>query len=163
MKKKILYSLAALFVIIQFFRPAKNVSNDQTYHISTRYQIPDTVKHILQVACYDCHSNKTRYPWYSEVQPSAWWLSNHVKEAKSELNFSAFTNRKLAYQNHKFEEIIELVEEKEMPLPSYTWLGLHSDAKLTDEQRKLLTDWASAQMDMLKENYAADSLVMKRR
>jgi len=152
MKKKILYSFIALFVIIQLFRPAKNLSDDQTYHISTRYQIPDTIRDILQVACYDCHSNKTRYPWYAEVQPSGWWLANHVKNGRSHLNFSEFTNRKLAYQNHKLEEIIELVEEKAMPLPSYTWLALHSDARLTDEQRKLLTDWASAQMDTLKAN-----------
>lgn len=163
MKKKILYTIAAILVIIQFFRPAKNLSDEQTNHISTKFDIPQDVSHILDVACYDCHSNKTRYPWYSEVQPVAWWLANHVKEGKSHLNFSEFTKRKISVQNHKLEEIIELVEEKEMPLPSYTWLGLHKEARLTDDQRKLIIDWAGAQMDTLKMQYPADSLVMRRR
>jgi hypothetical protein len=79
------------------------------------------------------------------------------------MNFSSFTHRNLAYQNHKFEEIIEMVKEKEMPLPSYTWMGLHPEANLTDDERNQIVQWASAQMDTLKKNYPADSLVMKRR
>ncbi len=89
-------------------------------------------------------------------------MAGHVKEAKEHLNFSEFTSRKIAVQNHKFEEIIELVEEKKMPLPSYTWLGLHPEAKLSDSQRQTIINWASAQMDTLKIQYPPDSLVMKR-
>ena len=69
----------------------------------------------------------------------------------------------IAFQNHKLEETVEMVEELEMPLPSYTYLGLHSEAKLTDDQRKIIIDWANAQMDTLKANYPADSLIMPRR
>ena len=118
---------------------------------------------ILNGACNDCHSNKTEYPWYANVQPVAWWLAGHVNDGKRHLNFSAFTNRPLAYQNHKFEEIVEMVKEKEMPLPSYTWMGLHPDANLTDEDRNEIINWAGAQMDTLKKNYPPDSLVMRRR
>jgi hypothetical protein len=102
------------------------------------------------------------FPWYAEVQPVAFWLANHVEEGKEHLNFSSFTARRVAVQNHKFEEIIEMVKEKKMPLGSYTWFGLHHDANLTDEQRSTLTAWAQANMDSLKANYPADSLVMKR-
>ncbi|WP_336514400.1 heme-binding domain-containing protein [Pollutibacter soli] len=162
MIRKILIVLIVLLIIAQFFRPEKNQSNDNTYHISTKYALPANVEQVLKDGCYDCHSNYTEYPWYSQVQPVAAWMNNHVKEGKSELNFSNFTQRKIAGQNHKFEEIIETVKEHEMPLSSYTWLGMHPKAKLSDEQRQTLVNWAQAQMDMLKAQYPADSLVIKR-
>lgn len=163
MKKKILLGLLVLFVAIQFIRPEKNQSDDQLNAVSKKYEVPENVEEILKVACYDCHSNNTRYPWYANVQPSAWWLADHVDEGKRELNFSNFVTRPIAVQNKKFEEIAKEVEEKEMPIAEYTYLGMHSDAKLTDEQRKTLVDWAHAQMDSLKAQYPADSLVLKRK
>ena len=163
MIKKILLALLAVLVIIQFFRPEKNDSNDNTYAIHTKYEVPEEVDEILKVSCNDCHSNKTVYPWYANVQPVAWWLNDHVVDGKRHLNFSEFTNRPIAIQNHKWEETVEMVEKKEMPLKDYTYLGLHSEAKLSDEQREMLVSWAKSQMNYLKENYPADSLVMPKR
>jgi hypothetical protein len=163
MIKKILIVLAIAFIAIQFFQPEKNDTNDLTYDISTKYQIPDDVNHLLKVSCNDCHSNKTEYPWYANVQPVAWWLNDHVLDGKRHLNFSTFTKLPIAVQNHKFEETIEMVENKEMPLESYTNFGLHAEANLTDAQRDLIMDWAKEQMAYLKNTYPADSLVMKRR
>ena len=163
MIKKILIGLLVVLVAIQFIRPEKNVSNDETYGIATKYDVPAEVNELLKVSCNDCHSNLTKYPWYANVQPVAWWLDRHVTDGKKHLNFSEFTKMPIAFQNHKLEETVEMVEELEMPLPSYTYLGLHSEAKLTDDQRKMLIDWANAQMDTLKANYPADSLVMPRR
>jgi hypothetical protein len=163
MIKKILLALLVLLVIIQFFRPDKNETNDQTYALSANYKVPQEVAEILQVACNDCHSNKTVYPWYANFQPSAWWLDEHVQDGKKHLNFSNFTQLPIAVQNHKFEEVIETVEEKEMPLESYTYLGLHAEANLTEQQREVLIDWAKSQMAYLKATYPADSLVLKRR
>lgn len=156
-----LYGLLALLVLAQFYRPARNLSNDQTNHVSTKYPLPAEVESILKSACYDCHSNLTRYPWYAEVQPVASWLANHVNEGKRELNFSAFTQRKIAIQNHKFEEIMEQVKEGEMPLGSYTWV--HRDAALSEQQRQTLVSWAQSNMDSLKAHYPADSLVLRRK
>lgn len=163
MKKKILLGLLAIFVIIQFIRPEKNQSDDQLNAVSKKYEVPENVEAILAVACYDCHSNNTRYPWYANVQPAAWWLADHVNEGKRELNFSNFIARPIAVQNKKFEEIAKEVDEKEMPMAEYTYLGMHPEAKLTDEQRKTIVDWAHAQMDSLKAQYPADSLVLKRK
>jgi hypothetical protein len=163
MLKKILIALVILLVVIQFFRPDKNDSNDQTYAISTKYEVSDHVNQILKVSCFDCHSNKTEYPWYANVQPVAWWLNGHINDGKRHLNFSEFTKRSIAIQNHKLEEMIEMVEKKEMPLESYTYLGLHSEANLTDDQREAIIDWAKGQMAYLKTNYPADSLVMPKR
>jgi len=163
MLKKILIALLAVFIIIQFFRPEKNESNDLTYAISTKYEVPDNVNHILAVSCYDCHSNKTRYPWYFNVQPVTWWMNDHITEGKRHLNFSAFTKLPIAFQNKKFEEMVEMVEKKDMPIPSYTYLGMHSEANLSDEQRQTIMDWAKEQTAYLKANYPADSLKMPKR
>lgn len=163
MARKILIALLVILVVIQFIKPERNESNDQTYSVATKYDVPDDVAHILQVACNDCHSNKTEYPWYANIQPTAWWLDNHVKDGKRHLNFSDFTRLPLAVQNHKFEETAEVVEKREMPLESYTFFGLHPEAKLTEAERKKLIDWANAQMAYLKATYPADSLVLKRR
>lgn len=163
MKNKILGGLALFFLVIQFIQPTKNLSDDNTYHIKHKYNIPTEVAQLLKVACDDCHSNKTEYPWYAQVQPVAWWLNHHVTDGKKHLNFSNFTSRPIAVQNHKLEETIEMIEHNEMPLSSYTWLGLHPQAKLSQAQRQTLISWAKAQMDTLKANYPPDSLVLKRK
>ncbi|MEP6795540.1 MAG: heme-binding domain-containing protein [Saprospiraceae bacterium] len=163
MIRKILIGLIIIFIAIQFFHPAKNLSDDRKYDIRTKYTVPADVDTIFVKACNNCHTNKTDYPWYVNIQPVAWWLANHVSEGKQKLNFSTFTSRRIAFQNKKFEDIIENVKEKEMPLPSYTWLGLHPEAKITDAERKLIIDWATAQMDTLKAHFPADSLKMPKR
>ncbi|MBK8701594.1 MAG: heme-binding domain-containing protein [Saprospiraceae bacterium] len=154
--------LIVLLIVIQFIKPERNESNDNTYHISKKYEFPNDIAAITKAACDDCHSNKTVYPWYANVQPVAWWLSYHVNDGKKHFNLSEFTNRKIAVQHHKLEEMVEMVEEGEMPLKSYTFLGLHKEANLSPEQRNKLTAWAKQQMAVIKSNYPADSLVMKR-
>ena len=163
MAKKILLIAVALLLVIQFFRPAKNVTDERTNDISTNYYIPASVHLLLENACNDCHSNKTTYPWYANIQPMNWWLDHHVTDGKRKLNFSTFTKLTIAVQNHKLEEVIETVKESEMPLPSYTWLGLHSNANLSQQERTVITTWAQSLMDSLKANYPPDSLILKRR
>lgn len=163
MIKKILIAVVAILVLIQFIRPEKNVSNDHTYDISKKYDIPADVSNLLKVSCNDCHSNNTIYPWYANVQPVAWWINDHIEDGKGHLNFSEFTKMPIAIQNHKLEETIEMVEDHEMPLASYTNFGLHSEANLSDEDRKKIIDWAKNQMAYLSETYPADSLVMPKR
>ncbi|MEJ1237497.1 heme-binding domain-containing protein [Chryseolinea sp. T2] len=163
MLKKILVGLLVVLIVIQFIKPERNLSDDNTTSVATKYDMPKDVDLILQKACYDCHSNKTVYPWYSNIQPVAWWLAGHVNDGKRHLNYSAFTTSPLARQFHKFEETVEVLEENEMPLESYTWLGMHSNAKLTDEEKAAVISWAKAQMDTMRRQYPPDSLVRKRR
>src|SRR5947209_6859367 len=100
--KKILWILLILLIAIQFIRPAKNKSEGLSPNdISTKYPVPDSIKAILKVACNDCHTNNTRYPWYAEIQPVAWWLSNHIKDGKRGLNFSEFTTYRIRKQFHR--------------------------------------------------------------
>lgn len=163
MIKKISIAVLIILVIIQFIPYEKNLSNDMEFDISKSYNVPDNVQTLLKNACNNCHTNQSIYPWYSNIEPIGYWLNHHITDGKKDLNFSTFTKLPLAVQNHKLEEVVEMVEEKEMPLPSYTYLGLHPEAKLTDEDRKVIVDWAKEQMAMLAATYPADSLKMKPR
>ncbi len=139
--KKFLIGLLIVLVIIQFFRPKKNMSTTASpNHISAKYNVPADVQSILNKACNDCHSNNTKYPWYNNIQPVAWWLSYHVKEGKAELNFDEFMTYPAKKADHKMEEVIEMVKKGEMPLNSYTWT--HTDARITQAEKEKIVNWA---------------------
>jgi len=159
--KKILLAILIVFIVIQFIQPARN-KNGQVIatDISKMVSLPQDVQAILKTACYDCHSNNTKYPWYFNIQPAAWWLDNHIREGKEELNFSEFGTYSLARQYHKLEEVKKQVDENEMPLGSYTII--HTDAKLTDAENKTLTNWTEGIRAEIKNKYPADSLIMKK-
>lgn len=142
--KKVGIALAAMLVILQFIRPTRNGSWEKSEDdISLAINVPGDVYQILNTSCYDCHSNHTTYPWYTNIQPLGLWMQHHVDEGKAELNFSEFKTYTLKRQKHKLEEIAEQVNEHEMPLSSYTLI--HKNASLSPEQMTLLTNWANAE------------------
>jgi len=158
MLRKILLFLLVVLIAIQFFHPKNNISKGaQANYIGNKYAVPDDVKHILVKACNDCHSNNTRYPWYSKIQPVHWWLNDHIVDGKKALNFDEYTNKRLRYQYHKMEEVEEMVQDNKMPLKSYLWI--HKDAKLTAEEKEKLHQWTHAIRDTLEKQYPRDSLV----
>lgn len=106
----------------------------------------EDISAILQESCYDCHSNNTRYPWYNKVQPAAWFLENHIKDGKEELNFNEWDTYSNRRKNSKLKSIISQVKDDEMPLASYTLI--HKDAKLSKSEKTLIIDY----MKNLKEN-----------
>ena len=139
--KKIFIFLLIVFVIAQFFRPEKNegdLASIDAFLADTNP--PEDVKLILKETCYDCHSDVTRYPWYNNITPVNYWLAGHVKDGKKHFNVSNWDGNSVKRKDHKFEELIEMVEDKEMPLAPYTLT--HSEAKLTDAQIKSVVDWA---------------------
>ncbi|KQT23947.1 cytochrome C [Chryseobacterium sp. Leaf405] len=138
--KKILVILLVAFIIIQFFpidktNPAPTPGMDFLRIKNT----PPEIATLINSSCYDCHSNETRYPWYANIAPASWFLKSHINDGRKHLNFSTFAVYQPKQQLHKLEECIEMVEKREMPLDSY-FLG-HQEAKLTDEQRKILIDY----------------------
>ena len=143
MKKKILWGLLTLLVIIQFLRPTRNQAAELSANdISRHYPVPDTIAAILKRSCNDCHSNNTVYPWYANVQPMGWWLQNHVNEGKAELNFSEFAAYPPKRQAHKLEEMVKTVKDDGMPLNSYLWI--HTNARLSATDKELLMKWADS-------------------
>ena len=160
--KKVAYILLGVLVVIQFFRPAKNINTTSAAtanDISKLYAVPENVMGILKTSCYDCHSNNTVYPWYNNIQPVAWWLNHHVEEGKREINFNEFATYPARRQYKKMEEVIDQVKEDEMPLSSYTII--HTNAKLSQEQKAALTDWAEAIRKDIEAKYPPDSLKRK--
>lgn len=142
MIKKILIALLVILVLIQFIRPAKNVSDAaEPQAITNVYPVPGNVNEILKKACYDCHSNNTRYPWYSNIQPVYWWLNDHIQEGKEELNFSEFGTYNMKRRAKKLKKVAGEVKEGEMPLNSYTWM--HKEAVLTQAEIDILVTWSS--------------------
>lgn len=140
MNKKIGLGLLIILLGIQLIRPEKNTGPaDTPMDITHAMVVPDNVRHLLKTSCYDCHSNHTAYPWYTNINPVGWWMNQHVVEGKDELNFSEFARYNPKKADRKLKEIAEQVQEHEMPLSSYTLI--HTDAELNPEQIKLITDW----------------------
>ena len=140
--KTLIIVVVAALVLIQFF------GIDQTNPpivagetIEAAIPVPADVSQIIGRSCNDCHSNNTIYPWYANIQPTGWFLKNHIDEARHEFNLSVFNTYSAKKMAKKLEEICEQVEAKEMPLPSYLWL--HGDAVLSEGDVRALCDWAN--------------------
>lgn len=139
--KKIGLALLVVLVIAQFFGPEKNLGDTASVAaFEAETNPPEDVKLILENTCYDCHSDVTRYPWYDKITPVNYWLAGHIKDGKKHFNVSNWEGNSIKRKDHKFEELIEEVEEGEMPLNSYTWT--HGDAKLTNAQIEAVVNWA---------------------
>jgi hypothetical protein len=135
----LILALVAL-VVMQFIRPDKNEAGyEGVAHFENETKPASSVAGILKDNCYDCHSNQTNYPWYAEIAPVNSWLADHVKDGKKHFNVSAWKDYSIKKKDHKLEELLEMVEEGEMPLDSYTWLH----GKLSENATKLLLQWAT--------------------
>ncbi|GGG42832.1 heme-binding protein [Croceivirga lutea] len=140
--------LLVAFVGIQFIPTTRNHSEvvPKTDFILVN-DVPNDIKNKLQVFCYDCHSNNTKYPWYNKVQPVAWFLEDHIKEGKAELNFNEWDDYSNRRKNSKLKSIINQIENGEMPLNSYTII--HGNAKLSESEKKLLIEFMSDLKEIL--------------
>ena len=141
MLKRILLIVLVVLVVAQFIQPPHNEGNTEgPTDITHAVTVPDTVMALLKRSCYDCHSNHTEYPWYSKITPVNWWLYNHINDGKRHFNFSDFNAGTYKRRAKRLDEVGETVEKHEMPLSSYLWI--HKDARLNDDQRKMIIDWA---------------------
>ena len=152
--KRVLLALAVIFVLMQLYRPSReNPPVDQTKTIEHAMSIPPNVQTTLSRACNDCHSSETAWPWYSNVAPVSWMLTDHVNEGRAELNFSNWATFSPRKKRHKLEEICEQVNKKEMPVTSYLWM--HPDARLSPQERNAICDWANAEKAKIPANATA--------
>jgi hypothetical protein len=138
--KRIVIVLVVILVGIQFIPTTHNQSDEvsETDFIKA-FSAPNNIKMLLKTSCYDCHSNNTKYPWYDKIQPLSWLLEDHINNGKEELNFSEFGLYSKRKQKSKLKSIISQIKDNEMPLSSYTIL--HSKAKLSKNDKKLIMDW----------------------
>lgn len=146
MKKSTFKTLALIivlvFVIIQFFGVEKNNNPIASKNaIEEHYSVPPKIQQLLKTSCYDCHSNNTTYPWYSNLQPVKWWLDDHIRDGKKHLNFDEFNTYTIKKKLHKLDEVVETINKDEMPLTSYTLI--HSNAKLSATDKKEVEAWVN--------------------
>ncbi|MCC6463647.1 MAG: heme-binding domain-containing protein [Saprospiraceae bacterium] len=119
---------------------------NEEFHVL--YDPPGSIMRTLKHACFDCHSNHTRYPWYARVQPVGWWLKSHIDTGRQALNFSEFGRWMPGDQADVLRHCAKLVHNKEMPLRSYLWL--HREARLTPAQQEKLGEWLLRLADSLE-------------
>jgi mono/diheme cytochrome c family protein len=151
MIRKSLLVLGLIFLGMQFVRPAKNtpVAGSRDHDLFSQHTAPAEVKAAFQRACYDCHSNETRYPWYAEVQPAGWFLASHVRDGKKHLNFSEFGKQPHGRARRQLEACLDEITEGTMPLASYTWI--HRHARLTDAEIEAVAAWVEKTGDHLRQ------------
>ena len=138
-----------LFLIAQFIRPAKtNPVADPSLAIESHVQVDSRVAGILDRSCNDCHSNKTRWPWYSHVAPVSWFVIDHVNVGRSELNFSEWGSYNRRDQDGKLRQICREVTNGAMPLSSYT--PMHAGSELSADDVITLCDWTDAERKRLE-------------
>ncbi|MGJ1390975.1 heme-binding domain-containing protein [Sphingobacterium spiritivorum] len=129
--------ITGVFVILQFI-PAtpKNIREDNSLNFTTHFLPPEKINSLLKTFCFDCHSNHTEYPWYTNLQPVEYFMSSHIKEGKEKLNFDEFATYRKRKKLTKFNSIIQVLDDNSMPLTSYKII--HGSLS-KDERNKLIS------------------------
>ncbi len=131
---------------MQFITPQRNLSPVPAGQVFVdSFKVDAKVNAILSVSCYDCHSNNTQYPWYTNVQPLGWFMDKHIKDGKEKLNFDELPSYGSRRLNSKFTQITKQIEQDKMPLNSYLWM--HEGARLSMEDKRLLVDYFNSLTD----------------
>lgn len=144
--KKILLALALVFIVLQFLPSDRNENGRMvTEDITKVVDMPANVQAVLKTSCYDCHSNHTEYPWYSNIQPIRYMQDRHVRKGKADLNFSEFGSYSKRKQRNKLKAIASSIKEEMMPIASYTLI--HRNARLSQANKTLITAWVKDQVN----------------
>ncbi|HEV2693830.1 MAG TPA: heme-binding domain-containing protein [Verrucomicrobiae bacterium] len=139
-------ALVVIFALLQFTNPPRTnppVKSDMISAVNP----PPAVVTSLHAACYDCHSYETKWPLYSKIAPPSWLVVSDVNEGRRNLNLSEWPSDSTRAAK-KLDSINEVLDGHEMPPQKYTML--HPEARLTDEQRQQVMDWADAAATKLR-------------
>jgi len=133
--------LLAILLIMQFFRPEKNLGEIDTADDFIQVSlVPDTLARVFLYSCYDCHSDYTNYPWYGNLAPASWILSRHIIGGKAQLNFSSWGVLDKAQKISRLDKICDECTTGSMPLKSH--LLIHPSAALGTDNIEAICDWA---------------------
>ncbi len=145
---RVLGIIVLVFVAFQFIPYGKEKTNPKADK-ALEIKAPENVMKLFKRSCYDCHSNETKWPWWSYVAPASWSIYDDVINGRKTLNFSTWKNYTLKKQQKLKKEIYRTVAGP-MPLPQYIWL--HKNAKLTGNEIRTIRDWASDGKGFIKTN-----------
>ena len=139
-KRNLLIAFLAVFALIQFKVIDKSpIEINPESDFLMIEQAPKEVAELIQTSCYDCHSNLTTYPWYSNIAPVSWWLKGHIDNGRDKLNFSEWDSYSLEEGDTLKVKSANMIEKKWMPILTYKII--HKESRLSDEQRALLIGW----------------------
>ena len=139
-KRNLLISFLAAFALIQFKGIDKSpIEINPESDFLMIEQAPKEVVELIKTSCYDCHSNLTTYPWYSNIAPVSWWLKGHIDNGRGKLNFSEWDSYSFEESDTLKVKSANLIEKKWMPILTYKII--HKESRLSDEQRALLIGW----------------------
>ena len=149
--------IAVIFVGMQFVRidrsnPPVVVENS----IGSAVEVPADIQQIMARSCNDCHSNRTVYPWYTNIAPVSWWLRNHIDDGRRHFNADEFATYNLKKQSKKLEEVCDQVRSGEMPLPSY--LIIHTDSALSESDKDALCKWSESERTRLQQTNTSEAI-----
>lgn len=147
----VLLGIIGLLIILQFIARPEKIDEAVTQDdIIEQLQVNADISKMLKAACYDCHSNQPKYPWYASVAPISWRIAEHIEAGRSELNFSEWGSYSKRRKDHKLEEILEEVEARHMPLAAY--VNMHPEAKevLTQTHIENLKKWVNSERAKLE-------------
>ncbi|WP_082695238.1 heme-binding domain-containing protein [Elizabethkingia ursingii] len=140
MIKKILFWGLVVLVVIQLIPVNRtNKPVDKKDNFVSLQQSPAGVTQLLQRACYDCHSDETKYPWYSYVAPISWTVKDHVNEGKARLNYSEWSQYNKDQKTTILQKSVATIEQRSMPMPAY--ILKHPEANLNNTERNTLTEY----------------------
>ncbi|HEX8189004.1 MAG TPA: heme-binding domain-containing protein [Pyrinomonadaceae bacterium] len=143
--KLLLKVAAALFVLLfagaQFVRPGRvNPPGAAGRSLEEHARVTPEVAGVLGRSCMDCHSDRTDWPWYSNVAPASWFVVDHVNHGRRHLNFSRWGDYDRRRADYLLNDICRTARSGFMPLDSYTLV--HRGARLSPADVKTLCDWA---------------------
>lgn len=134
---RVLIGVLAVLVLIQFV-PVSRTNPP----VESEINAPIKVATILSRSCYNCHSNKTVWPWYSYVAPVSWLVSNDVSGARHKLNFTTWNRYPPDEATTLLREMWKEVQGGDMP-PWY-YRTKHAEARLSDDDKAVLHEWTQA-------------------
>ncbi len=151
MKKGLRWGVLVLVVAlfgIQFIRPDRtNAPVDPSKEFAAQPGVDPSIAALLRRACYDCHSDETRWPWYSNLAPASWLVADDVHSGRRNVNFSIWGKYPPSRRSETFDDIHDQVSSGDMPLKKY--LLLHPDAKLSQAERDSIVAWADREKQKL--------------
>jgi uncharacterized membrane protein len=139
--KWMLALLVVLIVGIQFARPARtNPPEEFSKSIFADAAVWQDAPKTIERACMDCHSSRTRWPWYSNVAPVSWLVADDVAKGRERFSLSNWSKYNQPQKIVLLEDVCKLVKRHAMPLPIY--IPMHAEAKLTEQEREEICTWS---------------------
>jgi len=147
-RRRMVLGFAVVVAAAQFIRPDRtNPAVIPEQALEAGGQVPAQVVATLKRGCYDCHAHTTIWPWYTSVTPVSWLIADHVNEGRQKLNFSQWNSMPAKRRIKALDQIQRYVTDGEMPLASY--LLIHRDAKMSDDDKQVVSNWAAAERSRL--------------